>query len=148
MRRRLRIAPPPRQPTWFLGWVPVVFKMGDAEYLRLVGLDAYLLFRFTRLCCLISVEFMVLGMFILTPIYLNGNNGMTNLNRITVSNLKANSSALIAPLILSWVYCFHFFWVVGKEMDILAKLRRDFFAQGNYLTNVMLAVLVVVLNLS
>ncbi len=117
--------------------------MGDAEYLRLVGLDAYLLFRFTRLCCMISVEFVVLGMFILTPIYFNGKNGMADLNRITVSNLGLNSPAILAPIILSWVYCFHFFWVVGKEMDILAKLRRDFLAQGNYLTNVMLAVLVV-----
>ncbi len=105
--------------------------MGDSEYFRLVGLDAYLLFRFTRLCCLLNVEFVILGMLILTPIYYGGSEGLKDLNKITVSNLGDSSKLLVVPIILAWVYCFHFFWLVGSEMKVLAGLKRDFLARGN-----------------
>ncbi len=131
MRRRLRVVPPPPQPNSLLGWVPLVYNMGDSEYFRLVGLDAYMLFRFTRLCCLLNVEFVVLGMLVLTPMYFYGGENQQNMNKVTILNLDGSWSLFLAPIILAWVYCFHFFWLVGNEMSILAVLKRDFLSRGN-----------------
>ncbi len=113
--------------------------MGDSEYFRLVGLDAYLLFRFTRLCCLLNVEFVILGMLILTPIYFNGDKGLVYMNKLTLSNLDSSSNFVVAPVVLAWVYCFHFFWLVGNEMKVLAGLKRDFLARGKNQCDAVLA---------
>ncbi len=125
------MAPPPPLPKTLFGWVSIVYNMEDEEYFRLVGLDAYVLYRFMRLCCLLNVEFVVFGMFILTPVYYHGNGGYSDLNRITLSNLSNNSGLIVVAILFAWIYCFHFFWVVGKEMQVLAQLRRGFLARGN-----------------
>ena len=80
-----RAAPtPPRRP---FGWVLPVLSTGGKKTRELIGLEAYMMLRFVRLCTRITLFDSILGCAVLLPIYCTGGDRATGFNALTLNTL-------------------------------------------------------------
>ena len=63
------LRPPPPRSRWPLGWVWPVLSVNDEELLELVGLDAYVMVRYIRLCWIMCAAAAFVCVCLLVPIY-------------------------------------------------------------------------------
>ncbi|CAM9613113.1 unnamed protein product, partial [Phaeothamnion confervicola] len=66
---RLPHRAPPPPPAGPFGWVRPVMRVKGRDFLRMAGLDAYMLVRFCRLCTRICTFGAFWGLLVLAPLY-------------------------------------------------------------------------------
>ena len=109
-RRTWRPAKVPAKPPKFpLSWISHIIAMPGKEVRERVGLDAYMLLRFTRLGTRICLFTSFFGLVVLIPVYASGDAGEIGFNRLTLNNLEGTKMTWIATTLL------------GPEIPIIRK---------------------------
>ena len=120
-------------PYGFLKWVKEINSLKEKEVARLIGLDAYMLLRFTRICRNICFFGVFWGCVILCPIYYTGENtdDAEGFYRLTLANVVQSSNRLWAPVVYMYVFSLYFMFLLHKEFARFIKLRAKFFQEGD-----------------
>jgi hypothetical protein len=125
---------PAERPSQFLAWIPAVVVMNGKETLNRVGLDAYMLLRFIRLCTRISLFSSIIGLIFLIPVFVNGNGELPGFNSWTLNNIgKQNSYSMTlwVSTIFACVFAAHTFYLVNAEYKNYVRWRIDFLTMGS-----------------
>jgi len=72
----------------------------------------------------------VLGMLLLMPVYATGENDMSDLPRLGLSNVEQESSRLWAPAIMIWVFSGIILYVIKKNYTELLAMRKETMKKG------------------
>ncbi|KAG5192112.1 late exocytosis, associated with Golgi transport-domain-containing protein [Tribonema minus] len=129
---RLRVVDVPKYPRGFLAWTLQCWRMSDQEFLAQVGLDGYMVIRFIRLCRRLCWCAALLGMCILTPIYVTGGvYAHSSVFFLTMTNLPAGSESLWATVAFAWVFMLYLLHELRKEHLKFTALRNDWLANGD-----------------
>ena len=132
-KRRYRPHRTPRaMPSGALAWASAI-AMGDEELCALVGLDAYLMLRYLRLCMRLTGFSAFWGLAVLYPLYYTGMPaGPTHgFYRCTLSNVGADSPRLWAPVALMYLYTLMGLYLIYREHELVLRLRQDWLAYGD-----------------
>lgn len=131
-RPRSRWAPsktPPKPPDRCLAWVPVVFRMKGSETSARVGLDAYMLLRFLRVCTRLTLFTSILGLAILVPIYGAGSEGFESFNKLTINNISGDRTLWWSTSLMV-IFTAHAFYLLRHEYSNFVKWRVEYLARG------------------
>ncbi len=125
-------APPPLG-NGILAWVVPLWSTSEEELVNLVGMDAALFLRFTRMCRNIFVILSILGCSILIPINWTNNIMTENLTwvaRITPSNVWGNPhwATVVFAWLVTIIVCGFLWWNYKK----VAELRRLYMKSDEY----------------
>jgi len=112
-----------------LAWVPEIVMMEGKETLDRVGLDAYMLLRFIRLCTRMTLFTSVLGGCILIPVFAQGDEDLTSFNRMTLNNLTKTETMWVSTM-LAVVFTAHALFIVLREYQNYVKWRVHWLAEG------------------
>ncbi|KAK3318012.1 hypothetical protein B0H66DRAFT_621565 [Apodospora peruviana] len=124
-------APPPLGRGVF-AWIAPLWSTSEEELVNLVGMDATIFMRFTRMCRNMFVILAVIGCAILIPINWTHNAAPDDiwLKRITPTNVWAE--AHWATVVVAWlstlIVCFFLWWNYRK----VVQLRRQYFHSDEY----------------
>jgi hypothetical protein len=111
-------------------WIPPVVTMPGAETLERVGLDAYMLLRFIRLCSRLSAFTAFFGCVVLVPVYGSGDEGFTSFNKITINNISNVSTHWIATCFMV-LFTAHAFYLMNHEYKSFFKWRIAFLSRSS-----------------
>jgi hypothetical protein len=129
-----RHAPPPMGRGFFAWFGPLV-KTKEADLVELVGLDATIFLRFTRMCRNMFLVIAVLGCGILIPINLiKGIGGSyassTFIERVTPSNTFGDPNW--GQVICAWLFDIVIVSILWWNYRCVLKLRRQYFNSEDY----------------
>ena len=129
---RLSKSRTPEEPAAFIfSWIPHVLSVSDAETLRMVGADAFMLLRFTRMCAIFSILTGILAMGILVPVYATAPTLSGGINRWTMGNLNIRSNRLYAPLVFEWLFTLFYLGLIYREYHYYSLLHHRFVHEGD-----------------
>ncbi|CAM9963453.1 unnamed protein product, partial [Discosporangium mesarthrocarpum] len=124
-----RVPPPP--PSSLFGWIRLVLSLSGDETLRMAGMDAYCLLRFTKLCLRICLFSSFWGMLVLAPVYSTGDGNESGFYQITLANVKEQSTLLWVAVVFAYLFTVHCLYELKTEHKAFARLREDFLARGD-----------------
>lgn len=87
-REKFRIShrvPPP--PTALFSWIITVWRVSDAEFLRMVGLDGWMYVRYIVVCFKVSCFLLFVGFLVLLPVYAAAGGDSAAWTKYTVANI-------------------------------------------------------------
>jgi hypothetical protein len=105
-------------------WVIDFCRAKDIDLITHQSLDAYLLLRYLRFCILLCLGGCATLCSVLLPLNATGSGGMSQLNRLTLANIKGGSSKLYAHACCTSVY---FGWVMlmlARERVFYIRLKH------------------------
>ena len=112
-------------PSSWLAWVSPSLMSRDDDIFRHLGLDALVYLRFLRLLLKASIFVLPYGMFILVPLNVHGGmNLKEGLDKVSMSNVRLDSSKLWAHLIAVWVYSLSFIYILKEEWKVYTVYRQ------------------------
>jgi hypothetical protein len=143
------LLPPLPRPRWPLGWVWPVLAVEDEQLLQLVGLDAYVMVRYIRLCWKMCAAAAVVCVGVLVPIYEAASNGdddarcvespssgaceqrtyYTSTLRNVVSAAHGNRGLWGAAVVAVYVLSAHACVLIRQEYRHFRNLRTAFFVK-------------------
>jgi hypothetical protein len=125
-------APPPLG-KGFIAWMKPLWTTSEQDMVQLIGLDATVFMRFTRMCRNIFLVLTLVGCCILIPVNYSTSvpyDGDTWLARITPLNVWNNSQwALVAVAWMMNIIVCGFLWWNYKKVT---QLRRQYFESPEY----------------
>ena len=133
-RLRTRKLQTPAAPFRFpFSWIPQILAISDAETIRMVGLDAFVLLSFLKMCIKLVVICGFTGMVILVPVYVTApfNTLNAGVNRWTMGNIMPGGSRLWASLIFSWLFTALFLGLLYKEYENYCKIQQVYLRDGD-----------------
>ena len=109
---------------------------------RRIGMDGYLLLRFTRLCFRFCVFGAFWGCCVLVPLYVTspGGGAATGVYRQSLANLvtaggsefaRQGRRRLWAPITIAWLLLLSMMYELRAEYYLFASLRQKFLAEGD-----------------
>jgi hypothetical protein len=125
---------PGRPPQHLFGWVRHIMAVSDAEFLRMIGLDGYMLLRFISLCFKLCFFMSVLGLVVLVPVYGKGEQGFGGWQKFTMANIQSKDAAtepLWLPAIFSYIYLLYAAYLFHDEYEHFVLKRLEFLIQGD-----------------
>ncbi|CAM9369530.1 unnamed protein product, partial [Choristocarpus tenellus] len=96
-----------------------------------LGMDAYCLLRFNRLCLRVCLFASFWGMLVLAPVYSTGSNDASTFYVITLNNVEAKSSLLWLAVFFAYLFTWHMLYELKTEHKAYALLREKFLAEGD-----------------
>jgi hypothetical protein len=93
----------PLLPLGWFNWVVPFFKISDTFILNHASLDAFLFLRYLKVLRNISAVGCLIVWPILLPINATGGNGRTQLDALTIGNVK-NEQKLFAHAVVAWIF--------------------------------------------
>ena len=136
----MRHRKPPELPTGFLAWVRPLMAIPKERILQLAGLDAYMLLRYIRMCLKICLCSGFLGLVVLVPLYLHGdqkkpadgrwNTVMRDPKLISMGNVK-ELHWLWVPIVFAYFTTFHTLYLLKREYKRFLTLRLTFLSVGD-----------------
>jgi calcium permeable stress-gated cation channel len=128
----LRHAPPPiGKNLW--SWVTPLWRTREQDLVAIVGLDATVFLRFTRMCRNLFVVLSVVGCGILVPVNLSKSlfkDTAPWLSRITPLNVwnEAQWAQVVAAYLINFIVCGFLWWNYRKVL----LLRRGYYESEDY----------------
>eukprot|EP01116_Phalansterium_solitarium_P023145 TRINITY_DN7962_c0_g1_i1.p2 TRINITY_DN7962_c0_g1~~TRINITY_DN7962_c0_g1_i1.p2 ORF type:complete len:765 (+),score=285.93 TRINITY_DN7962_c0_g1_i1:139-2433(+) len=101
------------------GWIPVLLLMKDDSVYRKCGPDAYLYLRFQKTVIVLFVALTLIGLGIVLPVNVNGEQKMPLFTHTTAVNLAVDS-----PLL--WVHVVHCCLVTALVFYVLYRLSGEY----------------------
>jgi len=136
----MRHRKPPELPTGFLAWLRPLMATPKERILQLAGLDAYMLLRYIRMCLKICLCSGFLGMVVLVPMYLHGDQKkpadgnvhtvMKDPKLISMGNVK-ELHWLWVPIAFAYFTTFHTLYLLKREYKRFLTLRLTFLSVGD-----------------
>ncbi|PWN26882.1 DUF221-domain-containing protein [Jaminaea rosea] len=132
--------PPPISDGVF-GWIPPILKLGEADLLPLIGLDAVTYLRFCKMIVYITAILAIIMCGTLIPVDLtfhlkNGNDASTkqyNINALTMNSVSGNYIwAHVAMSYIGTIVALFFIWLNYRQM---VRLRWKWFRSDDYQTS-------------
>lgn len=117
-------------PRSFFAWVIPAFMANDDDVFYYAGIDALVYMRFLRLCVKISLVIMPYGIAVLLPLNYFGRGGLHGLDRIAMSNIKAESTKVWAHVVPAWFYTFIICYLLYEEWKIYIMYRQEYLSSG------------------
>lgn len=119
----------------FFAWVVPVLGTKEQELIHLIGLDATVFLRFTRMLRNLSLALTVAGCGILVPTYLatgvyEADWNVSWLSKLTPANITAQ--ATWAQVITAWVFDLFIAAVLWWNYRAVLRLRRQYFDSPEY----------------
>ncbi|KAJ1558687.1 hypothetical protein HK096_007310 [Nowakowskiella sp. JEL0078] len=139
-RRVLKEGTPPRLPTGFFNWIPVVWNIPESFLVSTVGLDAVMFLRFLKTGIQLFGTLTVFGIGVIAPINYFSNvpkqpifenfpkqfNETEFITAISVVNVPFGSKYLTVHLVFTWVFSFTAYLFVIKYYRGLVQLKLKF----------------------
>lgn len=125
-------APPPLG-KGFVAWMKPLWQTTEQDLVTLVGLDATIFMRFTRMCRNIFLVLTVIGCCVLLPVNYTqskGSDGDTWLARITPLNVweEAQWALVVVAWLMNIIVCGYLWWNYRR----VTQLRRQYFESPEY----------------
>ncbi|KAK4169576.1 hypothetical protein QBC43DRAFT_64142 [Cladorrhinum sp. PSN259] len=123
--------PSPQLPDGWFNWILPFFAIDDTYILNNCTLDAFLFLRFLRV---LSIICMVGGCFawpILLPINGTGGAGLSQLEELTIGNIKLPSK-FYAHVVVAWCFFGFVLFMVCRECIYYINLRQAYLLSPNY----------------
>jgi hypothetical protein len=113
----------------FLAWIPQVLSVDDEVVLDTLGLDAYMLLRFLKMCFTIGAYTSFLALVVLLPIYCTApyNKNAVGINRYSMGHIQEQGVRLWAPMVFTYVFAFIFLYFIYKEYEHYVEKRKVYF---------------------
>jgi hypothetical protein len=126
-----RVPPPPS--TFPFAWVLTVMDVEEEDFLRMVGLDGYMLMRYINVCFRMSVFFTIWGLVALVPVYGNAPGKHIAWNKYTLANIPNDPKAdqLWVPAVFAYVFSIYFCHLMYTEYKNFVKKRVQYLIQGD-----------------
>lgn len=98
----------------------------------MVGMDAFVVLRFLRLCAKICGA-AVLGALVMMPLYANApqQEGVYGINLYTMANIPQKGRLLWCCTVFTWVYSLYFIYLMREEYNYFVYLRQRFMSVGD-----------------
>lgn len=113
-------------------WIIWAFSISDEDIYTFAGLDALVFLRFMRLLLKFALCTMPYGLIILLPINIHGGNNLNDgLDRISMSNVEANSSLLWAHFVAVWIYSIIIYCFSYQEWKVYVRFRQRYLKRGS-----------------
>lgn len=126
---------PGRPPSHLFGWIRHVMIVSNGEFLRMIGLDGYMLLRYISICFKFCSFGTVFGMLVLVPIYSAGNQGLGGWQQFTLANVvssgEVTTDALWLPAAFSYIYLAYALYLFHAEFEHFVLKRLEFLIQGD-----------------
>lgn len=124
---------PPYPSDSLFGWFFAIRKVSEAELLRMVGLDAYMLLRFIVVCYKFSLFLTFWGLLVLVPCYGTANPD-PNWDRFAISNLltgeKKFKYRLWVSAFFSYLFTAYFCQLMYAEYNNFSIRRLQYLVQS------------------
>jgi len=124
----------PQSPVGMPGsWLSIIHPVSDDEFLRMAGLDAYMMMRFIKVCIRVTALYTMCGLAILAPVYYTGLAGHDKeWERYTIANVKPDPAAarLWAPVAAAYVFAAFFCSSFSAEYRHFLERRVEYFDEG------------------
>jgi len=134
--RNNKFRAPGRPPVGFLGWIGHTLAVTEEDTLSMIGMDAFIVLRFTKLCARVCVV-CCLGAAVMMPLY-HASNPQTDsqepvqgINTYTMANLPLGGNKLYCATCFSWFYSMLFVYLIKEEYAHFVYLRQRFMASGD-----------------
>ena len=124
---------PRSMPLGAFAWVPTAFLMPGSDLAALVGLDAYMLLRYTKLAMRLTAFMTFWGLAVLLPLYASadpGDDPADGFYRFTFSNVPVNSRLLWCPVAMVYMFTGHATYLIVHEYEHVLKWRQEWLASG------------------
>jgi hypothetical protein len=132
---------PPSPLSYPFSWLFLTYQVEDDEFLRMAGLDAYMMIRFLKVCIRISLVYTTCGLIILAPVYYTGigenDDTWTKYTIANVGNLSgtveqspSTAARFWVPVILSYLFAATFCNFFGSEYRHFLERRVEYFETG------------------
>ena len=124
----------PEAPSNFpFAWIMTVLDVEEEDFLRMVGLDGYMLMRYINVCFRMSVFFTIWGLMALVPVYGHAPGRHVGWNKYTLANIPNNPKAdqLWVPAIFAYVFSIYFCHLMYTEYKNFVKKRVQYLIQGD-----------------
>lgn len=141
LQNRFRAAErvPPYPPETSFGWLFEIYKVSEAEVLRMVGLDAYMCLRFIIICFKLSIFLTFWGLIVLIPVYESAapyDAEKQNLwDHYSISNLSLGPRIVKYRLwitsLLSYAFAAYFCQLLNTEYNRFSIRRLQWLVQSD-----------------
>ena len=112
-------------PSRSLSWLTLgVMATPDLSVNDAVGLDAYILVKFMRMCTGAILSVSVFGLAVVLPINMNGGNGLGQFEQYSIANVKDGSELLWGHAVVVWCVSGVFLYYLKKMYDEYGALRH------------------------
>ena len=138
-KERVRKGRVPKAPSGVpLSWFGMIFPVKDDDFLKMAGLDAYVLMRYIRACMKITGFYSVLGAMILMPVYYTGFDGLnagSEWSKYTIANVSnegdgKTNERLWAAVVMTYVFAAGFCTIMRDEYKHFLERRVEYFEKG------------------
>jgi len=127
---------PPYPPEFTFGWFFEIQKITEGEFLKMVGLDAYMCLRFIVICQKLSLFLTFWGLLVLAPLYATANYN-ERWDRYSISNLLSSDTPeaykyrLWVPTIFGYMFAAYFCQLLYAEYNNFSVRRLQYLVQAN-----------------
>lgn len=111
-------------------WVSYFYRTRDVELISHKSLDAYLLLRYLRFCVLLCLGGCAALCAVLLPLNSTGGGGMSQLDRLTLANIKRDSPRLYAHACCTCVYFGWVMYMLARERVFYIQLKHALFTSN------------------
>ena len=121
----------------------IVYAMEDTELVEKIGLDAYVLVRFSRLCARFCFFSTISGFVVLVPCFATGHAGEHGIFRLSASNLADSSSdntdnatnfgsvRVWFVIVMLWTLVLWLLYDLNLEFKHFVRLRQNWLVKGD-----------------
>jgi len=123
--------PSPELPDGWFDWIKPFFAIDDDWILNNCSLDSYLFLRFLRILSVICLAGGCIAWPILLPIHGTGGNGLKDLEKLTMGNVKLGTK-FYAHVVVAWLFFGFVLFMVVRECIFFINLRQAYLLSPNY----------------
>ncbi|PHH67374.1 hypothetical protein CDD81_142 [Ophiocordyceps australis] len=121
----------PALPSGWLNWIVPFFKIPDTFLLAHGTLDAFFFLRFLKVLRNVCLGGCVILWPVLFPIHATGGGGLSELDLLTIGNVK-DSSKLYAHAAMAWVFFGFVLYMIVRECIFYVNLRQTIMSSPSY----------------
>lgn len=108
-----------------VAWITELYHARDIDLLCSQNIDGYLLLRYLKLCILLCLGGCVILCPLLLPLNATGDGGMTQLDSLTIANVKKGSLRMYAHSCCTMLYFGWVLFVIRREKVFCLDLRHE-----------------------
>lgn len=114
-------------------WIWTIMMISQEDFLRMVGLDGYMLMRYLIVCFRVACFYSFWGVALMAPIYSYGEGALAGWNRFTIANVTGNSesSTLWMPVIFCYLFAMFLCQLMYYEYKHFIAMRVDYLEKGD-----------------
>jgi hypothetical protein len=125
----------PEKPSWYpFAWIGSIYSIDEKSFLRMVGLDGYMLLRFIAVCFKVCMFCSFFGCVVLVPVYQTAAlNQEQRWNKFTMANIPDDyaSPRLWAPVVFVYVFSWYYCYLFYLEYKAFIKNRTTYLEFGD-----------------